>query len=436
LNRQWQALAQFLRGSRRLSLRKIRVLFGPKLGGEKPSLIVAIGKRRKGNALEEYRRRFASPAGQRSGPMTPLLTSDKNLRGQPAQPERSHAKRPERSEEPKRPLRSGTRRRRATRLKAGRSGGSSHFYGAAWTLLRLALLRGYYGVTGIKPGRGALIGVTMACAIALGGAYVYKTVTAGGEVSTRTSYAAQSLDKKPGIAESIPSGNKRFYDRLTSDASETVTASLAVPAGGAGQGAPPSVAPVYRADEQSPEGEGSANAPAPSQPVATERRVGDQPTVVRSERYLADGTRTDIAPPAPVSGVVKLGTEQARPAFAAAEPPAALDGGPAPQTTSAPAVALPVQAAEPVPSSDNGYYAQVKSDQDVKAAEAELAVVMEKYKAVLGDVPLLTRSVDLKAKGVWIRVVAGPLKSRDEAESLCKKLKSAGLQACIVQKFD
>ena len=61
---------------------------------------------------------------------------------------------------------------------------------------------------------------------------------------------------------------------------------------------------------------------------------------------------------------------------------------------------------------------------------------MEKYKAVLGDVPMITRSADLKEKGIWFRVLAGPVKSRDEADSLCKKLKSAGLQACIVQKFD
>jgi hypothetical protein len=96
-----------------------------------------------------------------------------------------------------------------------------------------------------------------------------------------------------------------------------------------------------------------------------------------------------------------------------------------------------VQAAvEPAPSLHSGYFAQVKADQDQKAAEAELAEIVENYKAVLGEVPITTRSVDLKEKGVWFRSLAGPVKSRDEAANLCRNLKSAGLQACIVQKFD
>ena len=91
-------------------------------------------------------------------------------------------------------------------------------------------------------------------------------------------------------------------------------------------------------------------------------------------------------------------------------------------------------AVEPAPPS--GYFAQVKSDRDQNVAVAELAIVVEKYKAVLREVPLITRSVDLKEKGVWFRVLAGPVKSRDQAASLCMKLKSAGLQDCIVQKFE
>ena len=94
--------------------------------------------------------------------------------------------------------------------------------------------------------------------------------------------------------------------------------------------------------------------------------------------------------------------------------------------------------AEPVPVAPaaGGYFVQVKSDQDPKAAAAEAAEVAEKYKAELREVPLLTRSADLKERGIWYRVLAGPVKSRDEAETLCKKLKDAGMPACIVQKFD
>jgi hypothetical protein len=68
-------------------------------------------------------------------------------------------------------------------------------------------------------------------------------------------------------------------------------------------------------------------------------------------------------------------------------------------------------------------------DQDQKAVEAERAAVVEKYKPVSGD-PLVTRTVNLNEKGTWFRVLAGPVKSHDEAASLCRKL---GLQ--IIGRF-
>ena len=92
--------------------------------------------------------------------------------------------------------------------------------------------------------------------------------------------------------------------------------------------------------------------------------------------------------------------------------------------------------AEPASPAPGGYFAQVKSDQSRKAAEAELAVVADKYKAVLGELPLMTRSADLKDRGTWFRVLIGPVKSHDDADNLCKRLKGAGLQDCIVQKLD
>ena len=67
MNQQWQALAQLLRGSKRLGQSKLRAFFARKLNRPKPSLVDAIGKRRKANTLEEYRRRFASTAGQGTG---------------------------------------------------------------------------------------------------------------------------------------------------------------------------------------------------------------------------------------------------------------------------------------------------------------------------------------------------------------------------------
>jgi cell division protein FtsN len=169
--------------------------------------------------------------------------------------------------------------------------------------------------------------------------------------------------------------------------------------------------------------------------------------MVRSESYLPDGTRVDTVPLTPIPSIVRLGAAKPRaPFLPAAQPPEAAavraatekDGASAAglvEANAAPATA-PVQAAEPAPSLETGYFAQVKADQDQKAADSELAAISEKYKDVLGEVPLKTRAADLKEKGVWIRVLAGPLKSRDDAANLCKKLKTAGIEACIVQKID
>src|SRR5262249_32317896 len=157
-----------------------------------------------------------------------------------------------------------------------------------------------------------------------------------------------------------------------------------------------------------------ANSPAPLPEVAAERQAIDQPTAVRSETYRPDGTRIDAVPPAPAPSIVKLGAGQPQ-VLAAAQPPAARAGTAAPETKAASPAVPPVQSAAAQDASEPGFFAQVKSDQDQKAAEAELAAVVEKYKSVLGDVPLITKTADLKEKGIWFRVLAGPVKSRDEA---------------------
>jgi cell division protein FtsN len=427
VKRQWQALVQFIRGSR----------FARKLSRQKPSLIVAIGKRRKVNALEEYRRRFASPADQGNHPSGLPLAGDQGFRQPPAQQYRDQAKQPERAgkAKPRQRFETGGRQR-DMRLKAkvNRSGGDGHFFETAWTLLLLALLRGYHGVAAIKFGRNEVIAVTMGCAIALGGAYVYRTIRADSDGSSRTRYAVPPSSEKLETADDRPNSKQFANDRLTSG-SEMASATPDLPQ--VPDKLAESVRPDNPADGPLSEGKQSGNAGALSQPAAAERQVNDQPTAVRSETYLPDGTRTDAGRPAPVPSIVRLGAGQVRPPFRAAEQSlAALPQDEVLKTNSAPAEPLKQAGAEPAPSSDSGYFAQVKSDQDQKAAEAELASVVDRYKAVLGEVPLITRSVDLKEKGVWFRVLAGPVKSRDEAMSLCKKLKSAGLQACIVQKFD
>jgi cell division protein FtsN len=170
--------------------------------------------------------------------------------------------------------------------------------------------------------------------------------------------------------------------------------------------------------------------------------AADRPTWVKSERYLPDGTRTDTPRPAAGPAGQLPGEGEARkPVLAAVGPAAAMPdeahgkkGNASPTPAKAPAPAS--TPAEPPQGALTGYFAQVKSDQNRKAAEAELTAVADKYKGVLGQMQLITRSADLKDRGIWFRVLIGPVRSHDDADNLCKRLKGAGLQDCIVQKLD
>jgi cell division protein FtsN len=420
--RQWRTFVHRLSSIRQLSLRKIRTGFAHKGGSQKPSLIVSIGKRRKVDALEEYRRRFASPADRENQASRVPLHADQGALKPQAQPDRDsdRAKQPQMAKYPGR----GGRKRRS-KVQNGRGGDLGRFYRAIWGHLVLALLRGYDGVARVKFGRNELIAVSLACAVGVAGAYAYRTA-ASRHSSLRATQAGRASDaslEKGGAKR--PNGKKLTYERLTSGGPEAETAPQLVPS------------PDNRADGPLPESARSGDAPVSPQPAGAEP-----------------------SPPAPVPSIIRLDSGQVRPPFlAAAQPPAAPAGvlaqpaqeepvtapaspppapaAPArPETSGAPGAKAAEQApAEPAQPSD-GYFVQVKSDQDLKAAEGELTAIADKYKAVLGEVPLITRSVDLKEKGVWFRVLAGPVKSRDEASNLCGKLKSAGLPACIVHKSE
>jgi cell division septation protein DedD len=109
-------------------------------------------------------------------------------------------------------------------------------------------------------------------------------------------------------------------------------------------------------------------------------------------------------------------------------------------------VAKSAPLAEPSPTVQTGssaatppadsYFVQIKSERDEKAAKEDLKAASDTYKSVLNTVPVLTKSADLGEKGIWFRLLAGPVRSRDEAAELCSKLKRAGLPACIVYKSE
>jgi hypothetical protein len=347
----------------------------------------------------------------------------------------------------------------------------------------------------LKRHKNEVIAAAAACVIVFGGAYLYRSMTPDRKKPVQITHAAppprsepeKTEEEKP-KAPAVPK-KKLYYDRLppsesTDPASEApaspatatietaATASLAEPpkqtapaaqektaepaqakveavqpanaAAAAPLAEPPNktalAAPEKTAEPAQAKAEAGqpANVPAASAPSVAQGQIPDRPTWVRAEKYLPDGTRLDTLRPAAAPAVAALGEGEARkPALAAAAPqPPAADDAPKRMESVAAAPALTQAPTEPASPAPGGYFAQVKSDQSRKAAEAELAAVAEKYKAVLGELPLMTRSADLKDRGTWFRVLIGPVKSHDDADNLCKRLKGAGLQDCIVQKLD
>ncbi len=447
MNRQAHAHIHFLSRSKQLDLRKVKAFIAFKLGRKKPSLIVNIGRRRNVNALDEYRRIFASRI-DRQHQASHFMPGDQGSLSRPAQTDPDRAARADRGciyHDKGKAEKSDRRHLERACTSGSRSGTSYDFYGAIPALLLLALLRGSHAVARSKPSRYSLIAVMLACA-GLGGAYFYRTMKAGGDRPLPAIDVEQASSE--GRSRS-PNGKKLTHDRLTPDAPLTETAPPVAPAGRAALAQPPIAGSNERGDGPLLRGKLSGDAPASSLPASGRQDI-EQPTVVRSETYLPDGTRADTAQPAAIPSVVRLNSGQARPPLLAAAKPANAPAeaapqpisvqpvvAPAPEAKSGAATEAPAQAAPaPASSSDSDYFVQVKSDQDQKAAEEELTAVVEKYKPVLGQVRLITRSVDLKSKGVWFRVLAGPLKSRGEASGLCEKLKNAGLPACLVHKSE
>jgi hypothetical protein len=531
INQQWQALTRLVRESKLLGQSKIKTLIERKKQRQKPSLVDTIGRRRKADALGEYRRRFAStdgkttvvpppmpvaPQGFSEPPQAPLepftppppaivrAPPFESLKAPPPSPVKVTPPEPLRgpqppAESPTLPERVQKAERQRRRLKAANQNGHrrpspglgsrlSHWLGETVNNLPPSLA---HDLRVLRQRRTELIAATAACVAVFGGAYFYHGPNADRSKPVQVTHAVPPPAREPEkiIMEERPKkpagpNNKAYYDRLLPEAAETASEPPAASATAATvteapknsepaaqeKAAQPALdkphdeqlasaaapaekaAPVAVAAPAVALAEVSASAPitapaaiaaatpamAPTA-IAASDLAADRPTWVKSERYLPDGTRTDARRPA--AGALPGEGEARRPVMAAVQPAPAMPGEAPEKTGSAAATSTQAAALAPAPAEAaqtalTGYFAQVKSDQNLKAAEAELAAVAEKYKGVLGDMPLITRSADLKDRGIWFRVLIGPVKSHDEAENVCKRLKGAGLQDCIVQKLD
>ncbi|MBX6323556.1 MAG: SPOR domain-containing protein, partial [Rhodospirillaceae bacterium] len=103
---------------------------------------------------------------------------------------------------------------------------------------------------------------------------------------------------------------------------------------------------------------------------------------------------------------------------------------PAPDVTSPPAAPA---AASPTPATDSADAVRVQLAAFRSESQAQVASqrLQEAFHDELSGRTFHVERADLGAKGVFFRLQAGPLASRDEAAALCSRLKQRG-QPCIV----
>ena len=85
----------------------------------------------------------------------------------------------------------------------------------------------------------------------------------------------------------------------------------------------------------------------------------------------------------------------------------------------------PSPAVDVAPVASSAYYVQISSQPTEDAARQSQSNLTKRYASVIGGRNVVIQSADIKGKGTYYRVRVGA-ESRDEANSLCASLKSAG----------
>ncbi len=231
------------------------------------------------------------------------------------------------------------------------------------------------------------------------------------------------------------------------------------------QPAPLQPAPLQPAELPGTETTGTAgSATAPAEPVTEGGSTVPIPEPRPAEIASAQPAAVAPAPaatPAPVSAAPKPTTQPganfvppSAPAAAKPQPgkplqlnpdaasaPVRQQQAPAPaaapaQVASAPATAQPTAAPAPVQASPfpaGSYVVQVAASRSEQDAQGTAASINQRYGAQLSGYAPAVERADLGDRGIYYRVGVGPMKSQGDANALCAKLKSAGLD-CFVRR--
>lgn len=163
------------------------------------------------------------------------------------------------------------------------------------------------------------------------------------------------------------------------------------------------------------------SADEPAQPAA------EQPTATEGANEQAPAEEIEVSE-APLPG-------EAEPEAAPAEEAADPEPQPAPEEPQQNAAAEPAEPETqeaPAAAAEGAFMVQLASASNQEAVEREWTRMQERHPEQLGGLSLNVERADLGDRGVFYRLQAGPLSSRDAAESLCAELK-AQQQDCLVR---
>jgi cell division septation protein DedD len=327
-----------------------------------------------------------------------------------------------------------------------------------------------------KSGSKKLMAAVLVGAVVTGGglAYMYKSQSGGyadsGEppIMTADTRPIKERPAEPG-GRDFPNGGKLIYERL-GEPQASPDEPTRVAAGGErqGDGAIPGVVTTGASgtlEERIQNALRDAKKQeAPSEPITTANTTSiDAPRSVQTQIFRPDGSVDAVRSQEPARGVEASRGVQRRaapPTTPAVEeevqqPYASLASGPvtpaarpntreaALATSAQPAAraAAPGRGAELTPaaapissSGEPGMFVQIAARNDQAAAMAAFADLQQKYAGVLGNHSPSVRKVDLGEKGVWYRLLVGPMPSKPDADKLCEDLKAAGMKGCFSRK--
>lgn len=182
--------------------------------------------------------------------------------------------------------------------------------------------------------------------------------------------------------------------------------------------------------------------PPPETPLP--RPVPEPPPPANQGNPAEPAPQPAMAPVAVVAPQRVIPSPASKPAQAAAsptvvEPPADLATAPegdvpAPRAAKLPASAEPpAPAANPAPAASGGYRLQLGAVRSEEAARAEWERLKRAHADLLGSLGFTPWRVELGERGVYFRIMAGPIADAAQAERVCAELKALKL-GCILVK--